>query len=122
MAQLVVAGRAGAARTGGGNFIQAAADQGAPLVPIATIVQVSPFSVISGGDKPIDAVGDMRRANFISRDVVPTTREIVDNILQDAQGMRGVSRHISGVSETSIEVGGAATQVLGAFPAIVRGA
>lgn len=58
-AQLVVAGRAGAARTGGGNFIQAVADQGAPLVSIATIAQISPFSVISGSGKPIASVGDL---------------------------------------------------------------
>lgn len=57
-AQLVVAGRAGAARTGGGNFIQAAADQDAPLVSIATIAQVSPFSVISSGAEPIGGIGE----------------------------------------------------------------
>lgn len=57
-AQLVVAGQANAARTGGGNFITAVAKNGAPLVAIATIAQVSPFSVITPAGKPIAKAGD----------------------------------------------------------------
>lgn len=60
-AQLVAAGQANTARTGGGNFITSVAKSNAPLISIATIAQVSPFAVISPEGtairKPADLVG-----------------------------------------------------------------
>lgn len=60
-AQLVAAGQANTARTGGGNFITSVAKSNAPLIAIATIAQISPFAVISGEKnaiaKPADLVG-----------------------------------------------------------------
>lgn len=58
-AQLVVANQANSARTGGGNFISAVVKSNAPLVSIATISQISPFSVISAAVKPIAKVQDL---------------------------------------------------------------
>jgi NitT/TauT family transport system substrate-binding protein len=58
-AQLVVANQANSARTGGGNFISAVVKSNAPLVSIATISQISPFSVISSAAKPIAKVQDL---------------------------------------------------------------
>lgn len=46
-AQMTIAGQMEAARTGAGNYIVARVNNGAPLVSIATIAQVSPFFVIS---------------------------------------------------------------------------
>jgi len=58
-AQLVVAGQANSARTGGGNFIAAVVKNNAPLVSIATISQVSPFSIITAAAKPVTKVQDL---------------------------------------------------------------
>src|SRR4051794_29306949 len=41
-AQLVIAGQAEIARTGGANYITSRVDAGAPLVSVATIAQISP--------------------------------------------------------------------------------
>lgn len=59
-AQLVVAGQSNVARTGGGNFITAVVKNNAPLVAIATIAQISPFSVITPANKPIAKAGDFK--------------------------------------------------------------
>jgi NitT/TauT family transport system substrate-binding protein len=58
-ANLVAAGQAQAARTGGGNFIASVVKSNAPLISIATIAQISPFSVISSDAKPIRRIADL---------------------------------------------------------------
>src|SRR5438309_277750 len=50
-ANLVAAGQVQVARTGGGNFITSVVKSSAPLISIATIAQISPFSVISSAAK-----------------------------------------------------------------------
>lgn len=52
-AQMTIAGQMEAARTGAGNFMVARINNGAPLVSIATIAQVSPFFVLSPKAKPL---------------------------------------------------------------------
>ncbi len=52
-AQLAIAGQVEASRTGAGNYIVARVNNGAPLVSIATIAQVSPFFVLSPKDKSL---------------------------------------------------------------------
>ena len=59
-AQLVIAGQAEVARTGGANYITVRVDSGAPLVSIGTIAQVSPFFMVSSPDRPIRAPADMK--------------------------------------------------------------
>lgn len=46
-AQMTIAGQMEAARTGAGNYMVARINNGAPLLSIATIAQVSPFFVLS---------------------------------------------------------------------------
>jgi NitT/TauT family transport system substrate-binding protein len=46
-AQMAIAGQIDAGRTGAGNYIVARVNNGAPLISIATIAQVSPFFVLS---------------------------------------------------------------------------
>jgi NitT/TauT family transport system substrate-binding protein len=58
-ANLVAAGQAQSARTGGGNFITSVVKSHAPLISIATIAQISPFSVISSEAKPIRRIDDL---------------------------------------------------------------
>jgi ABC-type nitrate/sulfonate/bicarbonate transport system substrate-binding protein len=52
-AQMTIAGQMEAARTGAGNFMVARINNGAPLVSIATIAQVSPFFVLSPKGKEL---------------------------------------------------------------------
>lgn len=52
-AQMTIAGQMEAARTGAGNFMVARVNNGAPLISIATIAQVSPFYVLSPKAKPL---------------------------------------------------------------------
>ncbi|HEY8578429.1 MAG TPA: ABC transporter substrate-binding protein [Beijerinckiaceae bacterium] len=59
-AQLVIAGQAEVARTGGANYITVRVDSGAPLISIATIAQVSPFFMVSAPDRPIRSAQDMK--------------------------------------------------------------
>ena len=54
-AQMTIAGQAEAARTGAGNYMVARINNGAPLIAIATIAQVSPFYVLSPKAKPLAA-------------------------------------------------------------------
>ena len=50
---MTIAGQMEAARTGAGNFMVARVNNGAPLISIATIAQVSPFFVLSPKAKPL---------------------------------------------------------------------
>lgn len=59
-AQLVIAGQAEVARTGGANYIVARVKAGAPLISIATVAQVSPFFMVSAPDAPIKSAADMK--------------------------------------------------------------
>ncbi len=52
-AQMTIAGQMEAARTGAGNYMVARVNNGAPLISIATIAQVSPFFVLSPKAKPL---------------------------------------------------------------------
>lgn len=52
-AQMAIAGQIDAGRTGAGNYIVARVNNGAPLISIATIAQVSPFFVLSPRAKPL---------------------------------------------------------------------
>lgn len=52
-AQMAIAGQVEASRTGAGNYIVARINNGAPLVSIATIAQISPFFVLSPRDKSL---------------------------------------------------------------------
>ena len=58
-AQLVIAGRAEIARTGGANYITARVDAGAPLVSVATIAQISPFYMVSSPAAPLKGAKDL---------------------------------------------------------------
>lgn len=58
-AQLVIAGQAEIARTGGANYITSRVDAGAPLISIATIAQISPFYMVSSPDAPLKDAKDL---------------------------------------------------------------
>ncbi len=58
-AQMVLADQMDSGRTGGTNYIQARVNNGAPLVSIATIAQLSPFFLISSSENPVNAVSDL---------------------------------------------------------------
>lgn len=51
--QMAIAGQIDAGRTSAGHYMIARANNGAPLVSIATIAQVSPFFVLSPKTKPL---------------------------------------------------------------------
>lgn len=59
-AQMTIAGQMEAARTGAGNFMVARINNGAPLVSIGTIAQVSPFFVLSAKAKALSQPGDFK--------------------------------------------------------------
>ena len=59
-AQLVIAGQAQVARTGGANYIVSRVDSNAPLVSIATIAQISPFFLISPPNAPLRQPADLK--------------------------------------------------------------
>ena len=59
-AQMAIAGQVEASRTGAGNYIVARVNNGAPLVSIATIAQVSPFFVLSPKDKALAQAGGFK--------------------------------------------------------------
>ncbi|OWJ77164.1 MULTISPECIES: ABC transporter substrate-binding protein [Haematobacter] len=58
-AQMVIAKQMSAGRTGGTNFIQSRVDNGAPLLSIATIAQLSPFYIISSKENPVRSMEDL---------------------------------------------------------------
>ena len=58
-AQLVIAGQAEIARTGGANYITVRVGANAPLVSIATIAQISPFYMVSSPDAPLKDAKDL---------------------------------------------------------------
>ena len=57
--QMVLADQMDVGRTGGTNFIISKVDNGAPLVSIATIAQLSPFFIISSDENPVNGVADL---------------------------------------------------------------
>ncbi len=59
-AQLVIAGQAEVARTGGANYITVRVDSGAPLISIGTIAQVSPFYMVSSPASPLRTPADLK--------------------------------------------------------------
>jgi ABC-type nitrate/sulfonate/bicarbonate transport system substrate-binding protein len=59
-AQMTIAGQAQASRTGGGNYIVSRVQNNAPLISIATIAQVSPFSIVSGEAHPLKTAADIK--------------------------------------------------------------
>lgn len=58
-AQMTIAGQMDAGRTGGTNYIVSRVNNGAPLVSIATIAQVSPFYVLSSKENPVKTIADL---------------------------------------------------------------
>jgi len=58
-AQMVIADQMDVGRTGGTSYIIAKVDNGAPLISIATIAQLSPFFVISASSNPAETVADL---------------------------------------------------------------
>lgn len=58
-AQMVIADQMDSGRTGGTNYIVSKVNNGAPLVAIATIAQLSPFFIISSEGNPVDGVADL---------------------------------------------------------------
>ncbi len=58
-AQMVLAEQMDSGRTGGTNYILSRVNNGAPLISIATIAQLSPFFVISASDNPVNTVADL---------------------------------------------------------------
>ncbi|MDF2117459.1 ABC transporter substrate-binding protein [Roseiarcaceae bacterium H3SJ34-1] len=58
-AQLVIAGQAEIARTGGANYITSRVDSNAPLVSVATIAQISPFYMVSSPAAPLKDAKDL---------------------------------------------------------------
>jgi len=58
-AQMVIAGQMDSARTGGTNYILSKVENGAPLISIATIAQLSPFYMISSTDNPAETLADL---------------------------------------------------------------
>ena len=63
-AQMTIANQSDVGRTGGANYIVSKVKNGAPLVSIATIAQVSPFFVISTPGNKIDSVTDFKGKTF----------------------------------------------------------
>lgn len=59
-AQMVLAGQMESGRTGGTNYIVSRVNNGAPLVSIATIAQMSPFFLISSTQNPVQEVADLK--------------------------------------------------------------
>ena len=62
-AQMAIAGQVEASRTGAGNYIVARVNNGAPLISIATIAQVSPFFVLSPKGKALAASDSFKGKN-----------------------------------------------------------
>lgn len=58
-AQMVLADQMDVGRTGGTNYIVSRVDNGAPLISIATIAQLSPFFIISSDESPVMGVSDL---------------------------------------------------------------
>ncbi|MEQ8921492.1 MAG: ABC transporter substrate-binding protein [Marinovum algicola] len=58
-AQMVLAEQMDVGRTGGTNYILSRVNNGAPLISIATIAQLSPFFVISSSGNPVNSVADL---------------------------------------------------------------
>lgn len=58
--QMVLANQMDTSRTGGTNYIISRVENGAPLISIATIAQLSPFFVISSSDNPVNSVADLQ--------------------------------------------------------------
>ncbi len=58
-AQMVLADQMDSGRTGGTNYILSRVNNGAPLISIATIAQLSPFFVISSTENPVNTVADL---------------------------------------------------------------
>ncbi|GGF67225.1 ABC-type nitrate/sulfonate/bicarbonate transport system, substrate-binding protein [Mameliella alba] len=58
-AQMVLADQMDSGRTGGTNYILSRVNNGAPLISIATIAQLSPFFLISSSENPVNAVTDL---------------------------------------------------------------
>lgn len=58
-AQMVLADQMDTGRTGGTNYILSRVNNGAPLISVATIAQMSPFFVISSSDNPVNSVADL---------------------------------------------------------------
>jgi NitT/TauT family transport system substrate-binding protein len=58
-AQMVLADQMDVGRTGGTNYIVSRVDNGAPLISIATIAQLSPFFIISSEANPVNGVNDL---------------------------------------------------------------
>jgi ABC-type nitrate/sulfonate/bicarbonate transport system substrate-binding protein len=88
-ANLVAAGQAQVARTGGGNFITSVVKSGAPLISIATIAQVSPFSVISSAAKPIRRIEDLADKTLGLASLGGSMENTLDLVLLKAKLDRG---------------------------------
>ncbi|WP_346899106.1 ABC transporter substrate-binding protein [uncultured Roseibium sp.] len=59
-AQMVIAKQMDSGRTGGTNYIVSKVNNGAPLISIATIAQLSPFYIISSKSNPVNTVADLK--------------------------------------------------------------
>mgnify|MGYP001627915291 FL=1 len=58
-AQMVLADQMDSGRTGGTNYILSRVNNGAPLISVATIAQLSPFFIISSSENPVNSVADL---------------------------------------------------------------
>lgn len=63
-AQMTIADQSDVGRTGGANYIVSKVKNGAPLVSIGTIAQVSPFFIISPKSRGIAEVNDFKGKTF----------------------------------------------------------
>ncbi|MGE0629334.1 MAG: ABC transporter substrate-binding protein [Hyphomicrobiaceae bacterium] len=63
-AQMTIADQSDVGRTGGANYIVSKVKNGAPLISIATIAQVSPFFIISPKSRGIKTVADLKGKTF----------------------------------------------------------
>ncbi|MGH6763687.1 MAG: ABC transporter substrate-binding protein [Phyllobacterium sp.] len=60
VSQMVIAKRMESGRTGGTNYIVSRINDGAPLISIATIAQLSPFFVLSSAKDPVSSMADLK--------------------------------------------------------------
>lgn len=60
VSQMVIAKRMESGRTGGTNYIVSNVNDGAPLISIATIAQLSPFFVLSSDSDAVKTIADLK--------------------------------------------------------------
>jgi ABC-type nitrate/sulfonate/bicarbonate transport system substrate-binding protein len=97
--QQILGGNAHLSRTGSTDHIKAVIGQGAPLVSVGTIVQNSPFYVISHADKPIRSPADMKGKTIGILSQGGATDNLLDIMLRLANvGKDDVKKELAGNS------------------------